>query len=153
MKLSDFDYELPQEAIASEPARPRDSARLLDLTGTDMADRRISDLPAILKDGDLLVVNDTRVIPARLSGRRGGAGISITLHRHEGGARWCVFARPARKCRPDDVILLVLQGCCASDAAPAVRRSACTRGGASEYWDDKDDQVRTQPNVRAGIAD
>jgi len=105
MKLSDFDYELPQEAIASEPARPRDSARLLDLTGTDMADRRISDLPAILKDGDLLVVNDTRVIPARLSGRRGGAGISITLHRHEGGARWCVFARPARKCRPDDVIL------------------------------------------------
>jgi len=105
MKLSDFDYELPQEAIASEPARPRDSARLLDLTGTDIADRRISDLPAILKDGDLLVVNDTRVIPARLSGRRGGAGISITLHRHEGGARWCVFARPARKCRPDDVIL------------------------------------------------
>ncbi|MEL0196947.1 MAG: S-adenosylmethionine:tRNA ribosyltransferase-isomerase, partial [Rhodobiaceae bacterium] len=105
MKLSDFDYELPQEAIAREPARPRDTARLLDLTGADMADRRISDLPTILKEGDLLVVNDTRVIPARLSGRRGEAGIGVTLHKHEEGARWRVFAKPARKCRPDDVIL------------------------------------------------
>ncbi len=66
MKLSDFDYELPPEAIASEPARPRDTARLLDLTGADMTDRRISDLPAILKAEDLLVVNDTRVIPCLL---------------------------------------------------------------------------------------
>ena len=105
MKLSDFDYELPQEAIASEPARPRDSARLLDLAGADMVDRRISDLPTILKEGDLLVVNDTRVIPARLSGRRGEAGIGVTLHKHEDGAHWRVFAKPARKCRPDDVIL------------------------------------------------
>ena len=105
MKLSDFDYELPPEAIASEPARPRDSARLLDLTGAERADRRISDLPAILRAGDLLVVNDTRVIPARLSGRRGEAVIGITLHKHEEGARWRVFAKPARKCRPDDVIL------------------------------------------------
>jgi len=105
MKLSDFDYELPPEAIASEPARPRDAARLLDLTGPVMADRVISDLPDLLAAGDLLVVNDTRVIPARLSGKRGDAGIGITLHKHEQGARWCVFAKPARKCRPDDVIL------------------------------------------------
>ena len=105
MKLSDFDYELPQEAIACEPARPRDSARLLDLTDAGMADRLISDLPAILTAGDLLVVNDTKVIPARLTGRRGEAGIAVTLHKHEGGARWRVFAKPARKCRPDDVIL------------------------------------------------
>jgi S-adenosylmethionine:tRNA ribosyltransferase-isomerase len=105
MKLSDFDYELPQAAIASAPARPRDSARLLDLAGVQITDRRISDLPVILKNGDLLVVNDTRVIPARLSGRRGEAGIGITLHKHEDGARWRVFAKPARKCRPDDVIL------------------------------------------------
>ena len=104
MKLSDFDYELPPEAIASQPARPRDSARLLDLTGADMTDRRISDLPAILKAGDLLVVNDTKVIPARLRGRRGEAGIGITLHKHEGAASWRVFAKPARKCRPGDVI-------------------------------------------------
>ncbi len=105
MKLTDFDYELPPEAIASEPARPRDSARLLDLTGATMVDRVISDLPGMLSAGDLLIVNDTRVIPARLSGKRGEAGISITLHKHEQGARWCVFAKPARKCRPDDVIM------------------------------------------------
>ena len=104
MKLTDFDYDLPQDAIANEPARPRDSARLLDLGEAGIADRRISDLPDILKGGDLLVVNDTRVIPARLSGRRGEAGIGVTLHKHEGGARWRVFAKPARKCRPGDVI-------------------------------------------------
>ena len=105
MKLSDFDYELPPEAIAAEPARPRDSARLLDLDGDAIHDRRISDLPSLLRAGDLLVVNNTAVIPARLSGRRGEAGIGITLHKHEGGADWQVFAKPARKCRPDDVIL------------------------------------------------
>ena len=104
MKLTDFDYDLPQDAIANEPARPRDSARLLDLGEAGIADRRIRDLPEILKGGDLLVVNDTRVIPARLSGRRGEAGIGVTLHKHEKGARWRVFAKPARKCRPGDVI-------------------------------------------------
>ncbi|MGC6453239.1 MAG: S-adenosylmethionine:tRNA ribosyltransferase-isomerase, partial [Candidatus Puniceispirillaceae bacterium] len=105
MKLSDFDYELPPEAIAAEPARPRDSARLLDLDGGVIHDRRISDLPSLLRAGDLLVVNNTAVIPARLSGRRGEAGIGVTLHNHEGGADWQVFAKPARKCQPDDVIL------------------------------------------------
>ena len=105
MKLSDFDYELPPEAIADAPARPRDSARLLDLSGEGMVDRRVSDLPSLLRRGDLLVVNNTRVIPARLAGRRGEAGIAITLHKHEGGARWRVFAKPARKCRPDDIII------------------------------------------------
>ena len=105
MKLSDFDYELPPEAIADAPARPRDAARLLDLSGEDMADRRISDLPSLLRSGDLLVVNNTRVIPARLAGRRGEAGIGVTLHKHDDGACWRVFAKPARKCRPGDVII------------------------------------------------
>ena len=105
MKLNDFDYELPPECIAVEPARPRDAARLLDLSGDAMADRHIRDLPTLLRAGDLLVVNNTRVIPARLSGRRGEAGISVTLHKHETGAEWLVFAKPAKKCRPDDVIL------------------------------------------------
>ena len=104
MKLSDFDYHLPPEVIASEPVRPRDSARLLNMTGESFCDRLVSDLPSILAPGDLLVANDTEVIPARLSGRRGEAGISVTLHKHEGGARWRVFAKPARKCRPDDII-------------------------------------------------
>ena len=104
MKLSDFDYELPPEAIAVEPARPRDSARLLDLDGNTIHDRWISDLPSLLRAGDLMVVNNTAVIPARLSGQRGEAGIGVTLHKHEGGADWQVFAKPARKCRPDDII-------------------------------------------------
>ena len=104
MKLLDFDYHLPPAAIANAPVHPRDSARLLDMTGDAIADRHVRDLPSLLAAGDLLVVNDTAVIPARLSGRRGEAGISITLHKHEGGARWRVFAKPARKCRPDDVI-------------------------------------------------
>ncbi len=104
MKLSDFDYELPPEAIAAEPARPRHAARLLDLDGGAIHDRTVRDLPSVLRAGDLLVVNNTRVIPARLAGRRGEAGIGVTLHKHEGGADWQVFAKPARKCRPDDVI-------------------------------------------------
>ena len=97
MKLTDFDYELPPECIAVEPARPRDAARLLDLSGDAMEDRHIRDLPDLLRAGDLLVVNNTRVIPARLSGRRGEAGISVTLHKHETGAEWLVFAKPAKK--------------------------------------------------------
>ena len=105
MKLSDFDYVLPPSAIANEPARPRDAARLLDMTGPSLADRHVRDLPDLLARGDLLVANDTAVIPARLSGRRGEATISVTLHKHEGAARWRVFAKPARKCRPDDVIV------------------------------------------------
>ena len=105
LKLSDFDYELPPSAIANQPANPRDSARLLDMTGAALADRHIRDLPALLRAGDLLVVNNTQVIPARLSGMRGEARVSITLHKHEGSNVWRAFAKPARKCRPDDVIL------------------------------------------------
>ena len=108
MKLADFDYDLPAEAIATHPANPRDAARLLDLVGERMVDRHVRDLPSLLQAGDLLIVNNTRVIPARLSGRRGEARINITLHKHEktdGAANiWRVFAKPAKKCRPDDII-------------------------------------------------
>jgi S-adenosylmethionine:tRNA ribosyltransferase-isomerase len=96
MKLADFDYDLPAEAIATHPANPRDAARLLDLVGERMVDRHVCDLPSLLRAGDLLIVNNTRVIPARLSGRRGAAQINITLHKHEktdGAANiWRVFA-------------------------------------------------------------
>ena len=78
MKLADFDYDLPAEAIAKHPANPRDAARLLDLLGERMVDRHIRDLPSLLRAGDLLIVNNTRVIPARLSGRRARRG-SISL--------------------------------------------------------------------------
>lgn len=109
MKLADFDYVLPPEAIAVSPAKPRDSARLLDLQDSVIHDRHIRDLPDLLRSGDVLVVNNTEVIPARMTGKRGAAKISVTLHKRDttdGHANvWRVFAKPAKKCRPDDVIL------------------------------------------------
>ncbi len=72
MNLSDFDFHLPPERIAQHPARPRDAARLLHV-GNALADRIVRDLPGMLRPGDLLVANDTRVIPAQLAARRGEA--------------------------------------------------------------------------------
>ncbi len=103
MKVDAFDFDLPAEFIAQRPAVPRDSARLLEI-GDGLHDRVIADLPGLLRPGDVLVVNDTRVIPARLAGRRGQARVEVTLHQHDGGDRWRAFARPARKLRPGDRI-------------------------------------------------
>src|SRR5690349_338150 len=103
MRVDDFDFELPRQLIADHPAEPRDAARLLEV-GPMLEDRAIRDLPALLRRGDLLVVNDTRVIPARLSGRRGTATIAITLHRELGGGLWRAFAKGARRLKPGDVI-------------------------------------------------
>jgi S-adenosylmethionine:tRNA ribosyltransferase-isomerase len=105
MRVDLFDYSLPEERIARFPARPRESARLLDLTGDGMADRVVRDLPDLLRPGDLLLSNDTRVIPARLKGRRGEAGVEVTLHKRDGDSVWRAFARPAKKLRPGDRIV------------------------------------------------
>lgn len=99
----DFDFDLPPENIATEPARPRESARLLEV-GADLTDRTVADLPEILVPGDLMVINDTRVIPARLRGTRRGAKIEVTLHKAEPDGTWRAFARPARKLSPGDEI-------------------------------------------------
>ncbi len=101
MRTEDFDFDLPRESIAQAPASPRDAARLL-VVGEDLQDRIVRDLPRCLRPGDLLVVNDTRVIPSRLFGRRGAAQIEVTLTEPAPGglaARWRAFARPARKLR------------------------------------------------------
>jgi S-adenosylmethionine:tRNA ribosyltransferase-isomerase len=103
MRVDDFDFELPRHLIADHPAEPRDAARLL-LVGPALADRAIRDLPQLLRRGDLLVVNDTRVIPARLSGARGAAKIAITLHRDVGGGAWRAFAKGAKRLKPGDRI-------------------------------------------------
>jgi S-adenosylmethionine:tRNA ribosyltransferase-isomerase len=103
MRVDDFDFELRKELIAGRPARPRDAARLLHV-GAGLADKTVSDLPDILRPGDLLVLNDTRVIPARLRGRRGEAKIEVTLHMQENADRWRAFARPAKRLRPGDRI-------------------------------------------------
>lgn len=104
MKLSDFDFDLPKERIALRPARPRDAARLLEVRPEGLADRTVRDLPALLAPGDLMVFNDTRVIPARLSGTRGAAKVEATLHMRLDPLTWAAFARPAKKFRLNDVI-------------------------------------------------
>jgi S-adenosylmethionine:tRNA ribosyltransferase-isomerase len=105
MRTADFDFELPPELIADEPARPRDAARLLDMQGGVLADRHVRDLPALLMPGDLLVYNDTRVIPARLTGKRGEVKVEATLHKREGADTWHVFAKPGKRLRVGDTIV------------------------------------------------
>jgi S-adenosylmethionine:tRNA ribosyltransferase-isomerase len=120
MRTELFDFDLPPELIAQHPIRPRDAARLLVVRAAGLEDRGVLDLPALLRPGDLLVLNDTRVLPVRLYGRRGAAAIEVTLtepvaheaqaaalgedegDRPAGAALWRAFARPARKCRPGD---------------------------------------------------
>jgi len=105
MQLADFDFDLPRDLIADRPAEPRDSARLLLIPATgEFADRRIGNLPELLRPGDLLVFNDTKVIPARLVGRRGQATVEITLARDLGGGLWRAYAKGARRLRPGDHI-------------------------------------------------
>ncbi|HQT84273.1 MAG: tRNA preQ1(34) S-adenosylmethionine ribosyltransferase-isomerase QueA [Acidiphilium sp. 37-64-53] len=106
MNLADFDYALPAERIAAEPARPRDAARLLHVTQAELHDCRIADLPELLRRGDCLVVNDTRVIPAQLTGRRGDAVIGITLDRPMDDGTWRVLLRNARRARPGETITI-----------------------------------------------
>jgi S-adenosylmethionine:tRNA ribosyltransferase-isomerase len=98
-----FDFDLPIERIAERPASPRDAARLL-VVGNGRTDHVVRDLPTLLRAGDLLVVNDTKVIPARLTGRRGPAKIEVTLHMRRAPDRWVAFARPAKKLKPGDRI-------------------------------------------------
>ena len=101
LRLSDFDFELPAELIAQKPVDPRDSARLLDCTGDQLSDRIIRDLPSLFRPGDLLVVNNTKVIPAQLTGQVGAGHVGITLHKREDSHIWRAFAKPARKCTID----------------------------------------------------
>jgi len=103
MKVEAFDFPLPRELIAARPCVPRDAARLL-VVGDGLADRTVTDLPLLLRRGDVMVFNDTRVIPVRLHGRRGGAAIEATLHRDLGGGHWRAFVRGARRLKPGDVI-------------------------------------------------
>ncbi|WP_417798274.1 tRNA preQ1(34) S-adenosylmethionine ribosyltransferase-isomerase QueA [Terasakiella pusilla] len=104
MKVDDFDFHLPKELIAQRPVSPRDASKLLRIKGDDLSDHVFADLPDMLNAGDLLVFNNTRVIPARLKGKRGEAGIEVTLHKHEGEGTWVVFVKGAKKLRLDDVI-------------------------------------------------
>ncbi len=102
MLVADFDFDLPPERIALRPANPRDAARLLEVRPDALHDLHVGDLPARLRAGDVLVVNDTRVIPAQLHGQRGAARIGVTLHKREAADSWWSFVRNARRLRVGD---------------------------------------------------
>ena len=104
MRVDLFDFDLPQELIALRPARPRDSARLLKVADGELSDHSALDLPKLLRAGDVLVFNDTRVIPAQLEGRRGEASIGATLHKREGLRRWWAFVRNAKRLKAGDTV-------------------------------------------------
>ncbi|MDE0304146.1 MAG: tRNA preQ1(34) S-adenosylmethionine ribosyltransferase-isomerase QueA [Albidovulum sp.] len=105
MKLSDFDFDLPDDLIALRPARPRSSARLLLVRDEEFCDTRVNRLPEILRPGDLLVVNDTKVVPGALDGHRireSKSKISLNLVQDLGCGRWRALAKPLRRIRSGD---------------------------------------------------
>ncbi len=110
MKTADFDFDLPPDRIAEHPVRPRDAARLLEVGQTScdrsLRDLIVRDLPTLLQPGDLMVVNDTRVIPARLDGRRGEVAVEITLHKRLGEREWATFSKPGKRLKPGDTIVI-----------------------------------------------
>jgi S-adenosylmethionine:tRNA ribosyltransferase-isomerase len=102
MLVSEFDFDLPNDRIALHPVSPRDAARLLVVVpGQPLADRRVTDLLRILRPGDVLVVNDTKVLPAELNGARirgeSHAKVAFNLHRRVDPHTWRAFARPAKR--------------------------------------------------------
>lgn len=113
LKLSAFDFNLPEESIALRPARPRDSARLLQVSDTGkLSDHRVKDLPFLLRDGDVLVLNETKVLRAALTGTRparphGGGGdvrLDVNLHTQVSDKEWRAFIRPAKRLRDGDAV-------------------------------------------------
>ncbi len=106
MRVDLFDFDLPPENIALRPARPRDAARMLLVPGSTgpLADHHVRDLPGLLRAGDVLVFNDTRVIPAQLEGRRGEARIGATLHKRIDLRRWQAFIRNGKRLHVGDEI-------------------------------------------------
>ena len=113
MRLSDFDFHLPEDLIATRPANPRSSARLLVAQNNAISDQHVFDMPNLLQPGDRLVLNDTRVIPVRLSGRRHrnsaqgsvSAAIDATLLDLQADGSWAALVKPLKKVRPGEEIV------------------------------------------------
>lgn len=106
LQVSDFDFKLPPDRIAQQPARPRESARLLQIIGDLLSGHTVGDLPNLLRPGDLLVANDTRVIPGQLWALRGEARIGLTLDQPRPDGTWHALARNARRLRVGDTLAM-----------------------------------------------
>jgi S-adenosylmethionine:tRNA ribosyltransferase-isomerase len=151
-----FDFDLPQDLIAQRPAVPRDSARLLDVAPNGLHDRTVRDLPSLLQPGDLLVFNDTRVIPARLIGTRASGGkVEALLIRQQAADRWLAFARPGKRLRIGDALTFgALAGRVAAKHADGSIDIAFDRAGAELMAAiETAGAVPLPPYIRDGIAD
>jgi S-adenosylmethionine:tRNA ribosyltransferase-isomerase len=146
VSLSEFDFALPPASIAHSPARPRDAARLLCVgpDGHRLDDRFVRELPDLLRSGDVLVVNDTRVIPAQLTAWRGAARIGITLDQPQPDGTWHALARNARRVHPGDS--LRFDGDCALTATV----TACDRQGGVTLQFNQHDEAFAAALRRAG---
>ena len=105
MDISLFDYELSEDLIAQKPCYPRDNSRLLNCIEKVSEDLKFKDLPKILNPGDVLVINNTRVIPSRLFGKRDEVNIEVTLHLKVKRNLWRAFIKPGRKCKIGEIII------------------------------------------------
>ncbi len=105
MKVSEFDFELPETSIALYPANPRDSAKMLVVGQGALQDRQVSDLPSLLTERDILVFNDTKVLPAQLYGRRGEMQVECNLHKRESAISWRAFAKKTKRMKVGDEIV------------------------------------------------
>ncbi|MDB2414257.1 tRNA preQ1(34) S-adenosylmethionine ribosyltransferase-isomerase QueA [Rickettsiales bacterium] len=107
MLVSDFQFDLPNDLIAQDPASKRDEARMLHISSSNIEDKMIKDLSDLVVPGDLFIFNDTKVIPARMTGNTtSGAKVEITLHKKESSNRWKAFAKPAKKLKVGDKLII-----------------------------------------------
>ncbi len=139
----DLDYDLPSDAIAQTPLEPRDAARLLVDHGGGVSHRRVGDLPELLRPGDVVVVNDTRVLPARLRMRRAtGGAVEVLLLHERGDGDWEALVRPSRRLRPGEVV--TPDGC----AGPAAVASGDGSGSGRVGIEVRDDLGQGRRIVR-----
>ena len=117
MKVDIFDFDLDKDLIAKMPANPRDTSRLLDFSAPDkINDLHFYDLPKLLKAGDVMVFNDTKVIPARLYGQRGEALVEVTLYHPDDGISWWSFIKNSKRLHVGDIIRFYTDEICADDS-------------------------------------
>ena len=156
MRVDLFDFALPQELIAQRPAVPRDSARLLDVAEDGLHDRSVRDLPGLLHPGDLVVFNDSKVIPARLIGKRTTGGkVEVLLLRDTGNGEWLCFARPTKRLKEGDALAFAgLEGRVrAIDDEGSIVVAFDRRGADFLAALEKGGAMPLPPYIRGGVAD